>query len=688
MGKSAILAAWLARREAAGAVVPHHFIRRGFYGWDEPPKIVRSLAAQIEVCYPAQCNLDTPPESRLVDLLSRVSARELVPRGERLVLLLDGLDEYDAPPGSHDPLAAFLPHALPRGIRFLCASRPRHPYLDALAARGGELVRLDLDDRLAASDNDATVLAFWRREAAVLGLDKRFVKEAVRCADGNLQHAITLRNHLASEPPSQWRVEIVPRGLEALLTMLWERLADDAVALRGLGILSAAREPLSLDEIALVAGWDDARQRTAFVHAARELLVEGRREDGSLEVRLHHDAIRTYIVQTLGPAAIRGHHAALAQRLAAWPASGGTAGCWYALRHALAHRTEAGDWLAVARLARDVEFLEVKCRALGVHDVEADVARAAEQCRARGDPSIARELHDVARALARESHWLRDEAGALPAQLWNRLRRMGWSAEELDTRLQLPEESAAFVRVRRAMSRESTALLRDLVGHSAPVTACVVTPDVQSTVSASDDKTLLVWDLETGRVRAKLVSHAGCVRSCAITPDGRYVISTSDDKTLKLWDLETFHIIKTIDVWGPDLGRSFTTKGGVSELMNSCVVMPDGLRVIAASDRTLKVWHLGTGHRLITLRGHTLGEWLCRHAGWPARSLGIRRQDAQDLGSRYRPRSNDTQRSSQRCARMRGHARWPTCGVGIRRQDAQGLGPRHRPRGYYARGPY
>jgi hypothetical protein len=35
--------------------------------------------------------------SRLVDLLSHVSGRELVPRGERLVLLVDGLDEYDAP---------------------------------------------------------------------------------------------------------------------------------------------------------------------------------------------------------------------------------------------------------------------------------------------------------------------------------------------------------------------------------------------------------------------------------------------------------------------------------------------------------------------------------------------------------------------------------------------------------------
>jgi len=38
MGKSALLAAWLARREAAGESVPHHFIRRGEYDWDDPAK--------------------------------------------------------------------------------------------------------------------------------------------------------------------------------------------------------------------------------------------------------------------------------------------------------------------------------------------------------------------------------------------------------------------------------------------------------------------------------------------------------------------------------------------------------------------------------------------------------------------------------------------------------------------------
>ncbi len=184
MGKSAIMAKWLKRREAAGAIVPHHFIRRGLYGWDDPAKIVGSLAAQIEALYPAQRDPDARPESRLVDLLTRVSAEQLVPRGGHLVLVVDGLDEYDAPAGAYDPLAAFLPHALSRGVRFLCACRPRHPYVDALEARHGALTRIDLDDSTRTDDNAATVRAFWRREAAALGLDDRFVEKAVACAAG------------------------------------------------------------------------------------------------------------------------------------------------------------------------------------------------------------------------------------------------------------------------------------------------------------------------------------------------------------------------------------------------------------------------------------------------------------------------------------------------------------------------
>lgn len=77
MGKSALLAAWLARRVAGGAVVPHHFIRRGAYDWEDPAKLVGSLVAQIGDSFPDLREPDGDermhPATRLARALSRVS---------------------------------------------------------------------------------------------------------------------------------------------------------------------------------------------------------------------------------------------------------------------------------------------------------------------------------------------------------------------------------------------------------------------------------------------------------------------------------------------------------------------------------------------------------------------------------------------------------------------------------------
>jgi hypothetical protein len=316
MGKTAILANWLVRCEAARVIVPHHFIWRGRYSCRDPSAIARSIAAQIEDRYPAHRDPEARPGARLIELLDRVSARELVPSGRVLVLLVDGLDEYDVPTEVCDPLAVALPRALPRGVRFLCASQPRHPHLDAFETRHGELVRLDLDDLSAADDNDATVRAFWRREAPGLGFDDRLVERAVLRANGNMQHATMARNHLASVPGSESRVEAIPRGLPNLLAMLWQRVAGDGLAVRGLGILCAAREPLSLNEIGLVAGWSNIAEQLAFAHVARALLVKTRRSDGMAAYWLGHDSVRAYVVDQLGPRPVHRYREMLASKLA------------------------------------------------------------------------------------------------------------------------------------------------------------------------------------------------------------------------------------------------------------------------------------------------------------------------------------------------------------------------------------
>jgi hypothetical protein len=359
MGKSALLAAWLARRTSGGDAVPHHFIRRGEYDWDDPIKLVGSLVAQIETRFPGvrepEGNVRMHPAARLDAMLTLVSQQELAPRGERLVVLIDGLDEYDPPPGTTalDPLAAFLPHALPRGVSALCASRPRDPYVDVLVARGA--VQLDLNDKERfGEDNEATVRAFWEQAAPVLGLDERFIAAAVERADGNLQHAAMLRKQLDGVAPGQRRVEDIPRGLKALLARAWERIATDPAVVDGLGILCAAREALTLDELGAVSGWGGEAQRRGFLRGARELLLETRRAEGVAEYRLHHDSIRGQIAAAIGAAALRGHHRRLGQTLASWPAGAGATARRYALRHALAHRAEAGEWADAWRVASDL----------------------------------------------------------------------------------------------------------------------------------------------------------------------------------------------------------------------------------------------------------------------------------------------------------------------------------------------
>jgi hypothetical protein len=250
MGKSAILTTWLARRETAGAAVPHHFIRRGAYDWDDPSQLVSSLVAQLEERFELrepEADERLHPAARLHRMLSRASSHQLAPRNERLVVVIDGLDEYDPPAAAAgDPLAAFLPHALPAGVSVLCASRPRHPYVASLAARDGEFVQIDLDEPASAADNGATVRAFWDREAGPLGFnprvrdDARFLDEAVARAAGNLQHAVQLRKQLAALSAEQRRaardrIEDIPRGLAALIARSWERVAVEPIVVAGLG---------------------------------------------------------------------------------------------------------------------------------------------------------------------------------------------------------------------------------------------------------------------------------------------------------------------------------------------------------------------------------------------------------------------------------------------------------------------
>jgi len=64
-------------------------------------------------------------------------------------------------------------------------------------------------------------------------------------------------------------------------------------------------------------------------------------------------------------------------------------------------------------------------------------------------------------------------------------------------------------------------------------------PDGKTLASASDDKTIRLWGVATGKQRATLQGHAGPVHSVAYSPDSKTLASASDDMTIRLWEVVT-----------------------------------------------------------------------------------------------------------------------------------------------------
>lgn len=84
-----------------------------------------------------------------------------------------------------------------------------------------------------------------------------------------------------------------------------------------------------------------------------------------------------------------------------------------------------------------------------------------------------------------------------------------------------------------------TALLRTLEGHSDGVRTVALTADGKRAVSASWDKTLKVWDLESGRSVRTLQARLSEVNAVAVTEDGKRLVAGCANHMLMLFGLES-----------------------------------------------------------------------------------------------------------------------------------------------------
>jgi WD40 repeat protein/energy-coupling factor transporter ATP-binding protein EcfA2 len=130
-----------------------------------------------------------------------------------------------------------------------------------------------------------------------------------------------------------------------------------------------------------------------------------------------------------------------------------------------------------------------------------------------------------------------------------------------------------------------------LEGHDKDVTSVSFSPDSKTLASASFDKTIKLWNVETGEEIRTLKGHNILVSSVSFSPDGEKLVSGGGDSIIKLWDIKTGEVIHTLK--------------GHNDLVYDVSFSPDGNTLASASfDETIKLWNVKTGQVRLTLKGH------------------------------------------------------------------------------------
>jgi|GEM_PF-6708016 len=243
-------------------------------------------------------------------------------------------------------------------------------------------------------------------------------------------------------------------------------------------------------------------------------------------------------------------------------------------------------------------------------------------------PDTNRPIELIQSAIRLASHIIGDDVEQLSSQLVGRLVGHKGRYPAIDTLMQtihdLPKPDLLFTAP--TLPQAGGALQRTLVGHESFVSDVAISGEFA--ISTSEDKTVRVWNWQTGAHIRTLEGHIGSVNSVALT--GEVAVTTSSDWTLRVWNWQagehlrtleghtayvtsvalagevavTASSDKTVRVWNWHTGEHIRTLEGHTDWVNS-VALAGEFAVTASNDKTVRVWNWHTGEHIRTLEGHT-----------------------------------------------------------------------------------
>ena len=128
----------------------------------------------------------------------------------------------------------------------------------------------------------------------------------------------------------------------------------------------------------------------------------------------------------------------------------------------------------------------------------------------------------------------------------------------------------------------------ELQGHAGWVWDVALSSDGRRLASASVDRSVRVWDVESGEPLATLLAHTATVGTLAFSPDGNRLASVAWDGSVVLWDTETWQPLRISGEHGSRVyAVSFSLDGT--------------LFATSANNGELILWSAETGEPLRTL---------------------------------------------------------------------------------------
>lgn len=193
---------------------------------------------------------------------------------------------------------------------------------------------------------------------------------------------------------------------------------------------------------------------------------------------------------------------------------------------------------------------------------------------------------------------------------------------------------------KRKNKSENFTLDQTLTGHSNIVRSVLISPDGQTIFSGSNDYTIKIWELSTGKEIRTLTGHNRYVCSLAISPDGKTLFSASSDNTIKIWNWNngvqlrnlkghssssfvyspSFYSLAIspdgqtlfsgdndkIIMWQSNSGQEIRTLTGRSGAILSLAITPEGKMLVSGSNaNTINIWELSSGQQIRTLNTHS-----------------------------------------------------------------------------------